>query len=91
MVSIFKDQAPQIQLPNGSTLQTRATVSESINSTSAAFLKYRIDKDRVQSPENYTAYECRFEGFNKIKRDAVTEEANPISVFTVVNWVLGFG
>ena len=81
MVSIFKDQAPQIQWPNGSTLQTRATVSGFINSTSAAFLKYRIDKNRVHCTEDYTAYKCRFEGFSKIKRDAVTEETNPTSIF----------
>ncbi|XP_078320566.1 uncharacterized protein LOC144621385 isoform X3 [Crassostrea virginica] len=79
VVSIFKDQAPQIQWPNESTLQTRATVSGSINNTSEAFLRYRIDKDRVQCPEDYTAYKCRFEGFIKIKRDAVTEETNPIT------------
>ncbi|XP_078320883.1 uncharacterized protein LOC144621449 isoform X4 [Crassostrea virginica] len=81
VVSIFHDQAPQIQWPNGSILQTQATVSGSINSTSAAFLKYRIDKNRAQCLKDYNAYKCRFEGFSKIKRDAVTEEANPISVF----------
>ena len=91
VVSIFHDQAPQIQWPNGSILQTRATVSGSINSTSAAFLKYRIDKNRVQCLKDYNAYKCRFEGFSKIKRDAVTEEANPISVFYSGKLGLGFG
>ena len=72
-VSIFKDQTPQIVWPSGS-LQNRASaVGSEINTLSTARLKLTIDKNSVLCPTDFTAYMCKFSGFNTATSDVVTQ------------------
>ena len=79
VVSIFKDQTPQIQWPSGSSLQNRASAEGSeINTPSTAKLKLTIHKNSVLCPTDFTAYMCKLSGSRVIF--AVTRETNPITI-----------
>ena len=81
VVTIFKDQSPQIQWPSGSTLQNRAsTAGSEINIPSSANLKITIDKSSVLCPTDFTVYKCKMAGLSTVTSDAVTQETNPINV-----------
>ena len=81
VVSIFKDQSPQIQWPSGSTLQNRASAAGSeINTPSSANLKITIDKNSVLCPTDFEVYKCKMAGFSTMTSDAVTQVTNPITV-----------
>ena len=79
VVSIFKDQTPQIQWSSGSSLQNRASAEGSeINTPSTAKLKLTIHKNSVLCPTDFTAYMCRLSGIRIIF--VVTQETNPITI-----------
>ena len=84
VVSIFKDQTPQIQWPLGSSLQNRASAEGSeINTPSTATLKLTIDKHSVLCPTDFTAYMCRLSVFKLLGHaffTAVTQETNPVTI-----------
>ena len=81
VVSIFKDQRPQIQWPSGSTLQNRiSTAGSEINIPSSANLKITIDKSSVLCPTDFTAYMCTFSGFSTVTSNAINQETTPITV-----------
>ena len=81
VVSIFKDQTPQIQWPSGSTLQNRASAAGSeINTPSTATLKLTIEKNSVLCPTDFTKYKCKLSGFNTVTTDFVTQETNPVAI-----------
>ena len=81
VVSIFKDQTPQIQWPWGSTLQNRASaVGSQINTLSSANLKITIDKNSVMCPTDFVEYSCKLSGFSTVRSDAVIQETNPVTV-----------
>ena len=81
VLSIFKDQNPQIQWPSGSTLQSRASSTGSeINTPSSATLKLTIDKNSALCPTDFTAYMCTFSGFSTVTSNGVTQETTPITV-----------
>nr|XP_022325350.1 uncharacterized protein LOC111125641 isoform X1 [Crassostrea virginica] len=85
VLSIFKDQNPQIQWPSGSTLQNRASADGSeIKTPSTATLKLTIDKDSVLCPNDFTAYRCKMSGFSSAEYDAVTQETNPVTIIYTV-------
>ena len=74
VVSIFKDQPPQIVWPSGSTLQNRASaVGSEINTPSTAKLKLTIDKNSVLCPTDFTAYKCKFSGLSTSTSDVVIQ------------------
>ena len=63
VVSIFKDQTPQIQWPSGSSLQNRASAEGAeINTPSRATLKLTIDKHSGNLTVSVKEISC-----NKIK------------------------
>ena len=81
VVSIFKDLAPQIQWPMGSTIQNRAsTTGSEINTPSKAKLKLTIDKNSVVCHTDLVEYRCKMSGFSTVKSDAITQETNPVTV-----------
>nr|XP_022325349.1 uncharacterized protein LOC111125640 isoform X2 [Crassostrea virginica] len=85
IVSIFKDQTPQILWPSGSSLQNRASADGSeINTPSTAKLKLTIDKQSVLCPNDFTAYRCKMTGFSSAESDAVTKETNPVTIIYTV-------
>ena len=81
VVSIFKDQTPEIQWPLGSSLQNRASAEGSeVNTPSRATLKLTIDKQSVLCPSDFTAYRCKLSGFTSAESYAVTQETNPVTI-----------
>ena len=91
VVSIFKDQTPQIKWPaQGSSIsETRAsTVGSEINTPSSATLKITIDKNNVVCPTDFTTYKCTLSGFSTVTSNAVTQETNPITVAYTGNYFI---
>nr|XP_022325345.1 uncharacterized protein LOC111125639 isoform X4 [Crassostrea virginica] len=83
VVSIVKDQTPQIQWPSGSSLQNRASAEGSeINTPSTAKLKLTIHKNSVLCPTDFTAYMCKLSGIRIFF--PVTQETNPITITYIV-------
>ena len=81
VVSIFKDQTPQIQWSSGSSLQNRASAEGSeINTPSTAKLKLTVHKNSVLCPTDFTAYKCKFSGLSTSTSDVVIQEANPVII-----------
>ena len=81
VVSIFKDQSPQIQWPSGSTIQNRAsTAGSKINTPSSANLKITIDKNSVLCPTDFAVYKCKMSGFSTVTSDAINQETTPSTV-----------
>ena len=81
VVSIFKDQTPQIQWPVSMSLQNRTSALGSVIITpSSATLKLTIDKHSVLCLTDFTAYKCKMSGFSSAESDAVTQETNPVTI-----------
>ena len=81
VVSIFKDQTPQIQWPVSMSLQNRTSaLGSEIITPSSATLKLTIDKHSVLCPTDFTAYNCKFSGLSTSTSDFVTQEANPVTI-----------
>ena len=81
VVSIFKDQTPQIQFPVSMSLQNRTSaLGSEIITPSSATLKLTIYKHSVLCPNDFTAYRCKMSGFSSAESDAVTQETNQVTI-----------
>ena len=81
VVSIFKDQTPQIQWPVSMSLQNRSSaLGSEIKTPSSATLKLTIDWYSALCSTDFTAYKCKMSGFSSAESDAVTQETNPVTI-----------
>lgn len=78
VVFVANGQTPPIQWKDY-TLQGRATAIGNIDSPSSAQLRFIIDKNSVQCPDDFKMYKCEMSGFST-DSVAVRQDTSPIII-----------
>lgn len=79
VVSVASGQTPPIQWRD-TQLQGRATATGNVDSPASAQLRFTIDKNSVQCPNDFKMYMCQMVAFSTVVSEIVTHKSSPIAI-----------